>query len=428
MSATSTCSFDDVPWMSDEWWSELPDNSPAVDDFPVPPDDFEVYERWFDVEGAIADGSVLEFSFEVSAAHGGLCAYVAPMDWAALVGREPPPRTWWIQDWLTPAPTLCAGAGGVGKTLLIQGVATALVAGKDYIGAPCQPLTVLAWLCEDDHDEIWRRQIALNSHFCVTPADLARLHVVPRIGQDNTILSHEFGKPMFTPLLAALREQVNDLRADVLILDNVAQVFGGTANDTHHVTKFVNGIRGMVSDRPFAPIFLHHPAKAAGSEYGGSVAWENAVRMRWYLGRDLPDRKQDEDAVESDVVFLARRKANYTNRDFRKLKFAGGILLPEESAPGTRFDAAARRELAERVVLNGFQKLAEIGVSTSDGKTSPNYLPRQILDKSYAQGFTKRELEIAMNKLMSEGRLKRGVVGQYENRSPRYGLVEGELI
>lgn len=346
-----------------------------------------------------------------------------PIDWSQLIG-EPPPRTWWMQDWLTPAATTVNGAGGIGKTLVMQAITTALATGCEYLTAATSPLVCLNWFCEDDRDEIWRRQRAMNSHFGLEPADLHRLHTVARLGHENTLLDVVFGKPAFTPLMELLREQVNDLKADVLVLDNVAQIYGGIGGDNHQVTMFVNGIRGLVTDRPFAPILLGHVARAQGSEYAGPAAWENACRMRWYLGPTLPDQKPDEDEeADPDTIYLAKRKANYSAKDYLKLRYAGGLFVPD-TVEGRRFDAGQRNDLAERVVLKGLRKLREAGVLATDGPTSPDYLPRQIAAKGFSEGHTKRELAAAMNRLMGSSRLKRDVVGTYSNRTQRMGLVE----
>jgi len=346
-----------------------------------------------------------------------------PIDWAECTG-EPPPRTWWIQDWLTPAPTLCAGAGGIGKSLLLQAIATSLSTGCEYIEAATKPLRVLVWFCEDDKDEIWRRQAAMNAHFRLEMADLDRLHIVPRLGLDNTLLDLVYSKPTFTPLQLELREQVNDLRADVLVLDNIAQTYGGNFGDNHQVTLFVNGIHGLVTDRPFAPVFLGHVAKGAGSEFSGPMAWENACRMRWYLGAQLPDQKPDDDEPgDPETVYLAKRKANYAAKDYRRLRYCKGLLVPENAA-SDRLDTHYSNDLAERIALKGFRKLKEAGIHTTDGKTSPDYLPKQIVAKGFAEGHRKGELAAAVNRLIGAGKLKRGVIGKYANRAERFGLIE----
>ncbi len=346
-----------------------------------------------------------------------------PIDWMSLADRAPPARTWWLQDWLGPTPTLCSGPGGVGKSLLWQTIGTSLACGVEFLGPAAQNLRILVWACEDDSDEIWRRQADICRHFGLAFADLGRLNVVPRHGADNTLLELSFGKPVFTPVFAQLREQVNDLGVDVLVLDNIGQVYGGGESDRHQVTKFVNGVHGMVTGRPFASVFVGHVARAQGSEYSGSAAWENACRMRWYLGPTLPDQPADTDEpVNTDVVYLAKRKANYSAKDYRRLHFQNGLLVPEVCV-GRRFDQGSRNEMAEEVVLRALAKLIAAGIQPSDAPNSRDYLPRQVAAKNLLEGYTKKEIETAMNRLMGVGKLRRDVVGKYSNRSLRYGLV-----
>lgn len=346
-----------------------------------------------------------------------------PIDWDELKG-DPPPRTWWIQDWLGPWPSLTAGAGGVGKSRLWQTICTSLVTGSPFLETAVKGMRTLTWSCEEDTNEIWRNQAAINAHFKITMADLMGLHIVPRLGQDNTLLAPIYGVPTLTPNFDELREQVNDLKADVLVLDNISQIYGGLPNDPHQVTAFVNALAGLVQGRPFAPVLLGHIAKAQGSEYSGTMAWENAVRMRWYLGRNLPDVKDAYDDVDPDVVYLAKRKANYTGKDWRRLKFQGGILVPEVQTEGGRFDKAFREEAADRVVYGAIVKLKAMGVVVTDGKTSGDYLPKQIIEKRLAENHSKQELTDSMHRLMTTGRIKRDKIGTYANRStPRYGLV-----
>jgi RecA-family ATPase len=348
---------------------------------------------------------------------------VAPIEWSTLNG-EPPARIWWIQDWLGPWPTHVAGSGGAGKTKLWQTIGTALATGQDYL-APCAAgLRVLMWLCEDDRDEIWRTQHAINRHFGLTMAELNRLHVVSRRGLDNTLFALQLGVPIFTGVFEELRQQVNDLRADVMVLDNIAQIYGGNASDQHQVTKFVNATAGLVQGRLFCPVLLGHVSRGPNSEFSGSAAWENASRMRWYLGAKLPDQTsvEDDEKRQPDVVYLARRKINYGEKDWRRLKYRDGVFVPEGSdAP--RFDAAYRSDLAETLVLKGFDKLKSAGIQATDGRTSADYLPKQLIAKQFNEGHTKRELTAAMDRLIARGILSRGVVGTYANRAPRFGLV-----
>jgi RecA-family ATPase len=347
-----------------------------------------------------------------------------PIDWPRLTG-EPPPRSWWIPDWLAPNPMLFSGAGGKGKTTVAQAVATALVTNRSYLETPnVRDLRALIWNCEDDHNEIWRKQGAINSHFGLKMADLEdRLYIVPRLGLENTMFQLSMGTPVFTPTFYQLREQVNDLGIDLLILDNISQIYGGL-NDQHQVTQFVNAFAGLVRNRPFASILLGHIARSEGSEFSGSAAWENAVRMRWYLGNQLPDQKVDDDeAADPDVVYLAKRKANYTHKDFRRLRFKDGLFIPDQPEGGIQLSLTMRSESADIVVMDALPKLINAGLQPSDKPQSGDYLPKKIVALGYHQDHTKAELTKAMNRLLGSGQLRRIEVGKYSNRTPRYGLA-----
>jgi hypothetical protein len=349
-----------------------------------------------------------------------------PINWLAFEGKEPPPRVWWQQDWLSPAPTLVAGSGGVGKTTIVLTTMTAGVTCKPFLADSARDLRVLVWCCEETEDDLWRLQHSINRYLDVRMMDLqGRLHVVSRVGLDNELMGLAFGALTFTPVFEDLREQVNDLHIDICVLDNVAQVFGGNENDRHHVTRFVNGAAGLVTGRPFCPMFLGHTARAQGSEFSGSAAWENACRMRWYVGHSLPDQKPEEDEPgASEVVYVAKRKTNHTAKDWRRFKYQDGLFVPESTPePGVRLDQGYRDETADEVVLAGMAKLKDMGITVTDGKTSPDFLPTQIIAKRLASNHTKKELAAAMNRLMTAGRLRRGQIGTYPNRSPRMGLV-----
>ena len=217
------------------------------------------------------------------------------LDWRALSASNPPDREWGIEHWLPFAPTLVAGPGGVGKSLLMQTIGTALGNVTHFADRIPRPLRVLMWACEDEHDELWRRQVAVCSAFGITLASLpGRFDLESRVGQDNTLFATDFGRPMWTSKFQELREQVNDLRADVLILDNVRQVYGANEIDPHCVSVFVNGLMTLRTDAPFVPIMTGHTARSQGSEFAGTAQWENAVRARWYFGASLPDRKIDD--------------------------------------------------------------------------------------------------------------------------------------
>lgn len=327
------------------------------------------------------------------------------LDWSALAGRTPPERTWRMAHWITSGPMYLGGRGGAGKTLLAQQLGTALAVAKPFIDTIGTSTNVLMWACEDDHDELWRRQQDICRWLSIDMTDLAdlagRFTLEPRLGLDNTLMAPVYGVPAWTPLLDELTEQVNDTAADMLIVDNISQTFGCNENARHDVTAFVNGLLGI---RPGITVcLLGHPAKGKESEFSGSTAWENAVRMRWYLGSTLPDRPDSE--ADPNVRYIAKRKANYTAHDWRRLRYQDGVLHPEITASGTRYDSGHRREIARAVVMKALRAILDIGLEAAPSANSPDYLPRKITEMKFGEDLTRKELADAFNELLATGQI-----------------------
>ena len=375
------------------------------------------------VKKALASVDAANAEYEANSA----ATTARPMDWAELSTRIAPPRDWAIDNWLgMDYVTLLAGAGGTGKSLASQLLASSLALGLDYIGQPKQPRNCLMWMCEDDSDEIWRRQELIAAYFGVNLADFAgRLHIVPRVGLENTLRMKVMGTPSWTPQWGELQEQVCDYKAEVLFVDNVGQTCADEI-DRHSVTSFVNGFVGIGKPAKLktATVLLAHPGKAAGSEFSGSTAWEATVRMRWYFGTALPDQDKSEIVEDSmeDARYLCKRKTNYSAKDYRKFTYANGVLIPEDIDALPQIDMSLRAKHADGVVMRGLEQLTKMGKQPTDGSSSPEYLPKLIMEFKMNEGMQKKELTNAMRGLMVLGKLTRGVVGTYSNRVPRYGL------
>lgn len=351
----------------------------------------------------------------------------SPLDWVDLSGKTPPERRWAIKGWLGFGHvTLLVGSGGIGKTLLAQQMASCLALSKPFIGDVPEPLTCLMWACEDDHDELWRRQVQI-ARWCNAglEAFAERLVIVPRHGLENALVTTEFGKLLYSPLIGELETQANDLHADVIILDNVAQLYGASENDRHAVTAFINALSGALAGR--AVMLLAHPSRSAGSEFSGSSAWENVARTRLYLGATLPGEKPEPDASpEDNVRYLARRKANYSQKDWRRMTYKDGALTPDEAETPSGLIANIRAGNAERAIIAAIAKLTSMGIAATDGQRSPNYLPKLMADYKLAEGLNKRELAVAVRTMMVDGKIKRAELGRKANRTRQFGLIVQE--
>ena len=352
-----------------------------------------------------------------------LAARRPALNWEDMQGREPPVREWVIPHWLPAGHvTLLAGRGGIGKTLLAQHIGTAAALGGNYIES-LAARRVLMWAGEDDEAELWRRQIAISQHFGSPLSALAeRFYLHSYAGDDITLMAPAFGSLQKTAMLTELIEQVHDYRAEFVILDNIARLFGGSENDRHAVTTFCALVHGACS--PATVLLLGHPAKAQGSEFSGSTAWEGAVRARLYLSDQPPETKEeDPDApVDPSVRYLSRRKANYSPLDLRRLTLTDGVLIPENTEPA-RAAIIVTGEFARDIVRRAVAKLAERQIHGSLSTASSTYLPKVAKQYGLLDRLAFSQFGKVMREMVMDGELISAEVGKYSNRTPKMGLV-----
>lgn len=326
--------------------------------------------------------------------------------------------------------TLLAGSPGSGKTLISQAMASCIALQRDYIDHIPRPLKVLMWACEDDVDELWRRQIAIATALEVRLSAFADEFTLysydGRLVELAGIVDRQL---VAAPMLGVLREQIGDYKADVVFLDNSARLYAGDENDRHQVTSFIAMLTGAARVRNAAIVLLSHPSKNSASEYSGSTAWEGAVRTRLYLGRKLPDVKakangEDHDDDDGDTVrYLCRRKANYSARDYRRLQFVNGVLVPDAPPQGAQGRKVVTPEYAREVLMRAVRRLKDLDQYGVLRKSSDNYLPKLVTTYELTDGLTEKDIVSAMVALQKDGLLTMSEVGRYSNRTPRMGLT-----
>lgn len=351
----------------------------------------------------------------------------APIPFETLIGQEPPRRDWVVQDWLPRGVvTALYGQGGVGKSLLAQQLATAIASGKQWLGAAAAKGSVMGLFCEDDRNELWRRQLALCSHYDV---DLERivsyLELDARMGKEN-VLAQEYQRAIaFTPFMEHVEAVAVERMPLVLIVDNIAQVFGGNENDRSMATQFVNRLARIAIKAHCAVLLLGHPSKISGSEYSGSTGWDAAVRSRWLLER-ITEKVDGKDQPTGQMM-LRRLKANYAAQDNLVLEWENGAYARVEG--GGMVDGLRRRkrdEDAEETLLAGLKALTQRGIRSTDHRTGPYYLPKLIESHGLAGLSGRRSLEHALGRLMADGRIKKDVRRNEKTRRNDDWLVLGD--
>jgi hypothetical protein len=111
--------------------------------------------------------------------------------------------------------------------------------GSPWLGLAVEQIASLGVLLQDAHDELWRRQTAINEGHGIDFGALGDVHWMPRLGEDNLLMTFarngagELAK-FYTHALAATR----DLEARLVVFDTAADVFGGNENDRGQVRQF----------------------------------------------------------------------------------------------------------------------------------------------------------------------------------------------
>lgn len=343
---------------------------------------------------------------------------------ASWEGKSVPEQKWIVRDWLPSGyVTALYGDGGVGKSLLAQQLMTACAIGGDWLGLETTPCTVLGLFCEDDEAVLHRRQRAINTDLPFS--SLHRMHLMPRVGEDNTLMTfRENGRGELTKLFHDLERKALRIGARLVVIDTAADTFGGNELVRREVRNYVSGALGRLAKAIDGAVLLcAHPSvagMASGRGDGGNTAWNNTVRSRLYLRKPGPDEGADPNAR-----FLERKKANYAPSDARmQLRWEAGVLAPQQDPfASVALNGATDDERKETAFLIALDHLNSVGnyVQTS----GPTNAPKIMYESRFPalNGMTKKDISGAMIRLLSKGIIGMKVVGSRANRSARNGLV-----
>jgi RecA-family ATPase len=341
----------------------------------------------------------------------------------SFAGKPLPERRWIVPDWVPQGfVTGLFGPGGVGKSLLTLQMQTALALAKPLFGIPVEMRRSIGVYCEDDVDELHRRQAAINREaFGCDFADLGEMLWLPRLGEDNLLMTFaRSGKGEVTPFYGLLLEMACDEKAGFVVLDTLADMFGGSQNDAGQVRQFVQFGLGRLARTVGGVLVCAHPSRAgqnSGSGESGSVQWDAAFRSRLYLAD--PPKSDDDEIVDPNARLLARKKANYAARDEAiELFWRDGAFHTYGSA---RDDD---RPDAESVFLALLDKMAAEGQMLSPNARAGNYAPKMFMARPERHGYRLPDFVRAMQSLMSKRDIRVEEQGRPSHRVSR--IVRGE--
>jgi RecA-family ATPase len=323
------------------------------------------------------------------------------------VTRAPAARTFAWGNWIPlRQTTLLTGEGGVGKSLLAQQLATCTALGRPFLGMDTRKVPALYLSCEDDAEELIRRQWTICEALEVKVRDLAgKLHLVSIAGDAETALVEfdDRGKLSATPRWAQFRDMAIDQDIGFAAFDNATDLMAGDHNDLHQVAAFVNLLTGFAIGQNGAALLLHHPNKG-GADWLGSVAWHNKVRSRLII-------KRSDDSGDPDCRQIENPKANYgpngAKVDFR---WHGGAFVRDNDLPDdtrAKLDECAAANGENEAFLRCLRARSAQGIDRAVGPSpGPNFAPAQFEGMPEAKGYKRDELKRAMNRLYAIGKIR----------------------
>jgi RecA-family ATPase len=339
-----------------------------------------------------------------------------------------PVRAWHVEEWI-PAEnvTLLGGDGGTGKSLTALQLAVATAAGTKWLGRTVRPGKSLFLTAEDDMPEVHRRLADVVAEEGISFADLDDLAIVSLAG-DDALLAVPDGRSNIirpTALLGSLESLIEKFQPSLVVLDTLADLFGGEENQRAQARQFIAMLRGLAINYRLTMLLLAHPSlagMASGSGSSGSTGWSNSVRSRLYLERIKGDNGSEDDP---DARVLKTMKANYGPVGSQiKLRWRSGVFVTEQTA-ATSFSVIAAQAHAERIFLD-LVAAYEAEARPVSATPSANYAPLIFSKDSRSDGIGKAGLAAAMNRLFNDKRVKTEEYGPPSRRRNRIAMPTPE--
>ena len=322
---------------------------------------------------------------------------------ASLHGKEVPTIPWFIRG-IIPGEQVTSlyGDGAIGKTTIVMQLAVATVTGGKWLDFKPDPGPVVFVTCEDTKKLLHKRFVD------IARGDLARLsdlHVIPLAGEDAILAAPLRGTEILEPtaLWDAIIEKVEEVKPKLLIIDPLADVFGGDQISTPQAKQFINMLVRVAIRLELAVLVCAHPSAEgmrSGSGNSGSVAWNNSVRSRMLF--ELPklprsSNVDDEQGDDPNTRNLKVMKANYGPRGSElKLRWwPWGFEIDRGKTIGEGEAVDPRRAAADALVEEKFLYL--LAKTSSHGQvvshnTGRNYAPAVFAEHPEAGGHQKHRL------------------------------------
>jgi RecA-family ATPase len=341
-------------------------------------------------------------------------------------GCDISPREWLVPE-LIPARTvtLISGDGGTGKSLVAAQLCASTVLGRSWIGSEAlRQGSALFVTAEDDVPEIHRRMVDIARSEGVTTRELRGLAVVSLADRDALLAVPGRNRGMLepTPLYAALAARIAALRPALVVIDTLADTFGGNEIDRAQARQFIAYLRRLAMEFSTTVVVLAHPSQSgmsSGAGTSGSTGWNNSVRSRLYLKRDENN---------PNIRILELKKANYGLAGEQiRLQWSEGVFWQiDRAASGFAYREAAK-DAVDELFLELLADFTARGQIVTRAPTSKDYAPKLFQSHPQSNGTNKFGFAGAMNRLIASGRIRDEMIGPKSKAKAIIVLADGAV-
>lgn len=318
----------------------------------------------------------------------------------ALAEKTAPERLWMVENLLpVRKATLLTGDGGVGKSLSAQLQCTCVALGLPFLGVPTRRARSAYMTWEDDGDELWRRQEAINRALGIRMSDLpGHLELLSFTEEASPfVIQRAETGIMPTELGQCIVDWLDQRAMTFACFDNASQIANIDHNAIEEVAPFAHWLNALAHKLNGSVLLLHHPNKS-GADWLGSVAYTNQFRSRLLLTAPSDD--------DPNLRELTNPKANYAARGTRiSFRWHDGAFLLESELPQD-----AREEIEKNVAASSANAIFLACLAARDGEVGPspgpNYAPSIFEDMPEAKGLKRDALTAAMNRLRTNGTIE----------------------
>jgi len=324
---------------------------------------------------------------------------------ASLHDRKPKKMEWLMDGWMPMGQTTAFyGDGGVGKTMVIQQLMTCVSTGSSFMGKATRKGRVMGLFCEDDVDQLARRQRDINTLYGSDLRAQENIYFFSRPAQDNVIMEFDknSNKCRLTEIWHQLRAEVKRIRPVMLVIDTAADTFGGIEIDRQHVRRYIqSALTSIAQEFDLSVVVLAHPSAAGlanktGS--GGSTAWHNSVRCRIFMYKD-----EDKGCCTIKLV-----KNNYGPAGEEIDVYHNSLaFIPWNPKEMNGFSAQLKEQENEKWVIEKIDECWEKKINISFHPRA-NFVARQLLRMAKIDRYsiTKMEIEKITHDLHKKGALQ----------------------